>query len=109
MFDPLFLSELVLQTATDPLQLKNVVGKGRGSLFPVTTHACRRKSVALAHTDSEEAEVITTHVESQFTLNDITDPNTEKTFQNSIETFQQYTLPVRFTKVRSSEIIDFIK
>ncbi|GBN97629.1 hypothetical protein AVEN_34011-1 [Araneus ventricosus] len=67
--------------------------KNKRSIIPRLSNP---RTNALAHTASEKAEVIATHFQSQFTLNALTDLNTEKTVQNSIESFQQYTLPVKF-------------
>ncbi|GBO07265.1 hypothetical protein AVEN_170828-1 [Araneus ventricosus] len=44
MFETLFLAQVVLPNSTVPLQLKDVVGKGKESLRSVTTHARRRNS-----------------------------------------------------------------
>ncbi|GBM97576.1 RNA-directed DNA polymerase from mobile element jockey [Araneus ventricosus] len=62
-----------------------------------------------AHTNLEKAEILANHFETQFTSNDIRDPNTENTVINSIAKFNSNSSPNKFKNVKPSEITDYLK
>ncbi|GBN31688.1 hypothetical protein AVEN_62079-1 [Araneus ventricosus] len=62
-----------------------------------------------AHTNLEKAEILDNHFETQFTPNDISDPNTENTVINSITKFKSNISSNKYKNVKPSEITGYLK
>ncbi|GBM39391.1 RNA-directed DNA polymerase from mobile element jockey [Araneus ventricosus] len=62
-----------------------------------------------AHTNSDKAEVIADHFETQFQTNNIGNPNTDNSVKTSIENFDFSAPTTKYHKVKLSEIVEFIK